>query len=271
METRIMSKRLIVGSSWKMMKSRQQARGYIDTLKRTLGSFDSDRIRAYILPAFTLLDTVRDALADYPVEVGSQNVHWAEEGAFTGEVSAAMIQEAGCTIAMIGHSERRFLFGETDQTVAKRVRAACQHGITPLICIGETREERDSGETAAVLQRQFLTVLGELPHDFVSQALVLYEPRWAIGAKEPAPLEYIHSTHTLMRGLLSRLFNEQTAAAVSLVYGGSVNLENFEQILRLPDVDGCGIGRASWDAEDFATMVKLTEKVAHESQSSIHV
>jgi triosephosphate isomerase len=265
------NKRVVIGSNWKMMKTRRQARDYVHALKRELGAFDASQVRAYVLPAFTLLDTVREALDGFPVEIGAQNVHWADDGPFSGEVSASMIREAGCTIAMVGHSERRFLFGETDEAVAQRTLAAYRSDITPLICIGETREEHDSGKTAAVLERQLQVILRRLPRRFVPQVLILYEPRWAIGAKEPAPLEYIQSTHSLIRGLLSRLYDEPTALAVSLIYGGSVNLENLESILRLPDVDGCGIGRASWEARDFAAMIRLAEKVAGESQSAIQV
>ena len=245
-----------------MALTRQQARDYIRELRQTLGEFDTNWVRAYVLPAFTALDAVREAMGDYPVEIGSQNVNWADQGAFTGEISSAMVVEVGCTMTMIGHSERRFLFGETDETVAKRVQAAYRHDLTPLVCIGETLEERDAGRTADVLRRQFQIILQDMPLDFLPRVLFLYEPRWAIGAKEPAPLDYIQSTHTLMRELLSQVYGEQIADSISLVYGGSVTLENLESILQLSNVDGCGVGRASWSPVDFAKMVRVTEKVA---------
>jgi len=256
-------KRFVIGANWKMNHTRSEARDYIVRLRHSVGDFNTDLVQAYVLPSFTVLGAVCQEMGDYPVEVGSQNIHWEESGAYTGEVSLTMVKEVGCTIAMIGHSERRLFFNETDQTVAKKVLAVYHHDLTPLICLGETGEEHKAGKTAEVLKRQIHLSLQGIPRDFLIRLLILYEPRWAIGAKEPAPLEYIQSAHALMRNIFSESYDPQAAAWIRLVYGGSVTLENMADILRLTDVDGCGVGRASWDPLTFAKMIRLTEEVAY--------
>lgn len=261
-----MRKRLVIGSSWKMNKTRPEALDFIVQLRETLGIFVTGLVQCYVLPPFTALETVQRALGNYPVELGAQDMFWEDAGAYTGEVSPVMLKELGCTIAMLGHSERRNLFGENDEALNKKVLAAYRHGIAPLLCVGETAEERDAGETDAVLRRQLSAALKGVPGDFMDRLMILYEPRWAIGQKEAAPAEYIQASHALVRRLLVEIFDARVARRTRVVYGGSVNPTNLSDVLCLPEVDGAAISRAAWDPHAFAEMVRMAEDIARSKQ-----
>jgi triosephosphate isomerase len=255
-------KRLTIGSGWKMNKTRAEARAFVEELRGCLGSYRTELIRAYVLPPFTALETVHNALVGYPLELGAQDMFWADSGAYTGEVSPLMLADLNCTIVMLGHSERRSCFGETDEFLNRKVKAALRHGMTPLICIGETREEWQSGRAEATLRHQLQVILAGVSAMDVTRLMTLYEPRWAIGQSEAASPDYIQGIHATVRQMLGDLYDQKTARVSSILYGGSVNIANLEAILRLPDVDGAGVGRAAWDAAGFAAMIRLAEEVS---------
>lgn len=187
---------------------------------------------------------------------------WEDFGAYTGEISPPMLIDLGCTIVMLGHSERRSLFGETDENLNKKIHAALRHGLTPMLCIGETAEERDAGATVDVLRRQLSIALRGVTAEMTHRVLLLYEPRWAIGKAQAASLEYVESAHSIVRSEVERLYDKRTSTEITLMYGGSVNLTNLEEILLLAEVDGCGVSRAAWDAASFAEMIRVSERVA---------
>jgi triosephosphate isomerase (TIM) len=257
-----MYRRIVIGSSWKMTKTRAQAREFVDRLRQELGAFDPAVLQVYLLPPFTALDAVARSLGDYPVDLGAQNVFWEDEGPFTGEVSPVMLEDLGCKIVMLGHSERRRLFGETDETINKKVLAALRHGLAPLLCVGEEWAEHEAGKDVEVLRRQLSQELRGVTAEQATRVIMLYEPVWAIGQKASAPPEHVQKMHAATRSILAGLYGADVAGRTRVIYGGSVNLPNLPDLLALPDVDGCGVSRAAWDPVDFARMVKIAEGLA---------
>ena len=208
-----------------------------------------------VLPPFTALAAVRRVLLpDARVALGAQNCHWAREGAFTGEVSPWMLLDAGCRYVLVGHSERRHLFGETDAMVNQRARGALAAGLKPILCIGETLEERDSGRTLAVVAGQLSGSLANVSAEEMALVTVAYEPVWAIGTGRNATPEQAQAVHAQVREDLGRLFGEAVARATRIQYGGSVKPNNAAELLGQPDVDGALVGGASLDAAGFVAM-----------------
>ena len=257
-----MVRKLVIGANWKMNHSRAEARRYVSRLCNAIGSIDINIIEVYVLPPFTALDIVSLEMKNFPIDIGAQNVHWEVNGAFTGEISPRFLKEIGCTHVMIGHSERRLLFGETDEIMAKKVFAAFIHDIPPILCIGEDILQKEAGETEKILRIQLETSLSKIPAHFMKRLLILYEPRWAIGQIFPASNSYIETIHSCIRNVVQSLYDYQVAQETRVLYGGSVNDENILDILCLENVDGCGVGRASWDPIEFANLIHLTEKAA---------
>ena len=206
-----------------------------------------------VCPPFPWLERAREALAGSNVRLGAQNVHWEAQGAYTGEVSPTMLQGL-VDLAIVGHSERRQYFGETDATVARRLQAALAHGLTPIFCLGETQEEREAGETGAVLERQVRDGLAGVP--WTGDCVVAYEPVWAIGTGLAATAEQANEACAYIRGLLAKAFDSSTANATRIQYGGSVKADNAAEILAQPDIDGALVGGASLDADAFAAIVR---------------
>ena len=237
-----------VGTSWKMNKTLAEAKTFAEGLKAADGGRHS-RIQRFVIPPFTAVREVKAMLAGTSVKVGAQNMHWADEGAWTGEVSPLMLKDCGLDLVELGHSERREHFGETDETVGLKTEAAVRHGLVPLICIGETLADRESGRAADVLARQVRGALGRL-EGAQKQAPVLlaYEPVWAIGEKGiPASADYADARHAeiaeVARGLLGR--------PVPCLYGGSVNPQNCAEMIACPHIDGLFIGRSAWKVEGY--------------------
>ena len=237
-----------VGTSWKMNKTLAEAKTFAEGLKAADGGRHS-RIQRFVIPPFTAVREVKAMLAGTSVKVGAQNMHWADEGAWTGEVSPLMLKDCGLDLVELGHSERREHFGETDETVGLKTEAAVRHGLVPLICIGETLADRESGRAADVLARQVRGALGRL-EGAQKQAPVLlaYEPVWAIGEKGiPASADYADARHAeiaeVARGILGR--------AVPCLYGGSVNPQNCAELIACPHIDGLFIGRSAWKVEGY--------------------
>jgi triosephosphate isomerase len=235
---------VLIAGNWKMYKGPGETAAFCTALRERLEGLDE--VDVAVCPPYPSLAAAVQTLAGTDIAVAAQNVHWEEEGAYTGEVSAAMLRELGVYGAIVGHSERRQLFGETDEGVARRVAAALDAGLWVIACVGETEEERERGDTEPVLQRQ-VSVLE--PHD---QLVIAYEPVWAIGTGKTATLAQAQEAHAFVRGLID----------VPIVYGGSVKPDNAAELLAQPDVDGALVGGASLEIDSFAAICEAAKETA---------
>ena len=244
-------KPLIVGN-WKMHKTIAQTRAFVaDVCARNLPLADVD---AVICPPFTALSAAHEELAGSGIGLGAQNVSWAEEGAFTGEISPLMI-EGWCRYALIGHSERRQLFGETDDTVNRKVHAALAHGLRPMVAVGETLDENEGGQTEAVLRRQVPAALRGLDEAQGFEVVLAYEPIWAIGTGRTATPDHAEASCGLIRRLVAESLGTAVADAVRVLYGGSVNAANAAELMSQENIDGALVGGASLVAADFLQII----------------
>lgn len=251
-----MSKRTpIVAGNWKMNKTVSEALALVRELRDAVLPV-ADKVEVLVAPPFTALYPVHQVLAGSNIGVAAQNCFWEASGAFTGEVSAPMAKEVGCTFVILGHSERRQFFGETDETVNRRARAVVREGLLPILCVGETLEERDAGRTLEVVSRQVKGALAGFGAEQVSRFVLAYEPVWAIGTGRTATSDQAQEVHAHIRAELAGLYNGATAEAVRIQYGGSVKPDNAAELLSRPDVDGALVGGASLKAQDFAAIVK---------------
>ena len=242
-----------VGTSWKMNKTLAEGLAFARTLAEAAPKID-ERLQPFVIPSFTAVREVKAALAGTRVKVGAQNMHWADAGAWTGEVSPVMLKDCGLDLIELGHSERREHFGETDRTVGLKVEAAVRHGFVPLVCVGETLAEREAGEAEAVLTRQTEGAL-----QFLSAAqqaapiLLAYEPVWAIGERGiPASADYADQQQALIKRVAAAIL----PAAPPVLYGGSVNPGNAAELVAQPHVDGLFIGRSAWDPEGYIDILR---------------
>lgn len=243
-----------VGTSWKMNKGPAASVAAANELARM--SFPA-AIQPFVIPPFTSLKDVCDRLSGSRVAVGAQNMHWQDEGAWTGEISPTMISECGAELVEIGHSERRTYFGETDQTVNLKVHAALRHGLRPLVCIGDTADEYSYSVTNETLARQLKIALHGVSEDDVPQVLIAYEPVWAIGASgRPADAAFVERTHNHLRKILINIAGSSAGSAVKLLYGGSVTQDNAAGYVALPHVNGVFVGRAAWNVEHFQALAE---------------
>ncbi|MFB6264594.1 MAG: triose-phosphate isomerase [Bradymonadaceae bacterium] len=253
----------IVASNWKMHKLVDESRELAGSVADA--SSDLSNIDLILSPTYVSLPAVAEALGDSSVGLAAQNVHWAEEGAYTGEVSPPMVRDVGCTHAIIGHSERRQYFGETDVSVNRRARAALDHDLRPIICVGESLAERRQGETELKIKLQIRAALSEVGADDASDVVLAYEPLWAIGTGESAEPDQVQSAHRRIRELLDDIYGESVASSVRLIYGGSVKPHNVDGLIELPDVDGALVGSASLEADSF---LSIAESVSEHATSS---
>jgi L-erythrulose 1-phosphate isomerase len=237
-----------IGTSWKMNKTLAESLAFAEALAGADAERDS-RIQRFVIPPFTAIRQVKEKLAATSVKVGAQNMHWADQGAWTGEISPVMLKDCGMDLVELGHSERREHFGETDETVGLKVEAAVRHGLIPLICIGETLEDRESGRAQDVLAQEARGALGKLSsQQRDADILFAYEPVWAIGEKGiPASSEYADARQAEIIALASQILGRRTPC----LYGGSVNPDNCVELLACPNVDGLFIGRSAWKAEGY--------------------
>jgi triosephosphate isomerase len=243
----------LVAANWKMFKTVQEAVVYTKELRSLVK--DVDDVEVVIAPPFTALHAAAEAARNTNVGVAGQDVFWEREGAFTGEISPAMLKEAGAGYAIIGHSERRTKFGETDETVNKKTLAALAGDLIPIVCIGETLAERESNQTFAVLDRQIRQGLAGLRSEQVEALAVAYEPVWAIGTGRNATPAQAQEAHAHIRGRLREWIADAAAEACRIIYGGSVKFHNVRDLVTQPDVDGALVGGASLDAATFAKLV----------------
>jgi triosephosphate isomerase (TIM) len=243
---------LFVAGNWKMHKLRAEARAFADALSERID--DLDEVDLAIAPPFTCLTEVADILVPLGVGVLGQTAHAAPSGAFTGEVAMAMLADAGATGVLLGHSERRQLFGETDDALAEKVPAALAAGLEPVLCVGETEAEREAGETEARLTTQVTRGLEHVVAGQVADVTVAYEPVWAIGTGKTATPEIAQAAHAHLRVVLAELFGDEAAQAIRIQYGGSVKPDNAAELFAQADIDGGLIGGASLAVDDFAAI-----------------
>jgi triosephosphate isomerase (TIM) len=243
-------RRPFIAGNWKLHKTVAESLELVNTLKAELADIDDADI--VVAPVFTSLGQVAAALAGSNITVAAQNCFPERSGAFTGEVSPALLKDVGCRHAIVGHSERRQLFGENDAFVSLKVKALVAEGLTAIFCIGETLEEREGGRMFDVLKRQVSDGLQDLDAAAMAKLVVAYEPVWAIGTGKTASDEQAQEAHAFIRGLLKDQFGERTAEATRILYGGSVKPDNVDGLMAMPDIDGTLVGGASLKAADFA-------------------
>jgi triosephosphate isomerase (TIM) len=251
---------MLIAGNWKMNTDLGSATKLAEDVVREARS-DSDGVDVAVCPPFISLDAVGVTLRGTKIRLGAQNMHQEADGAFTGEVSAAMLKSAGCTYVILGHSERRQYFDETDESVAAKVKAAMQSGLVPILCVGETLDERKAGKETEVVMQQMSVALDALQLTSAGDLVIAYEPVWAIGTGETATPEQAQEMHAFIRSLLSDRFGGTLAADVHILYGGSMKPSNAEELLSQQDVDGGLIGGASLKAADFAAIVSAARQV----------
>ena len=249
------TRKKIVAANWKMNMTQAESASFVETLLRELD--DMSEVEVVIVPPFTAIAKVSDALgASENIKVGAQNMYWEKSGAFTGEISAAMLRELFVRYVVLGHSERRMLLGETDEIVNRKVRAAHEAALRPIVCIGETLDQREAGRVEEVLSTQLRGSLAELGTKELQESVVAYEPVWAIGTGRNATAEQAQEAHAFIRQTLAEISDQATASKVRIQYGGSVKPDNARTLMSQPDIDGALVGGASLDPRSFAQIVK---------------
>lgn len=251
-----MRKPLIAGN-WKMNTTLRSAVQLAQGIHREVREVEDVEILV-CPPAIYLLDVI-DSLADSNIKVGAQNLHWEDSGAFTGEVSGAMLKDVGCTYVIVGHSERRNIFGESNEVVSKKVRAALRSDLVPILCVGELLEDRERGATESVVRDQLLAVTEKLTDDEMSRVVIAYEPVWAIGTGRTATPEQANEVHKFIRKRIENKFGHSLARDIRIIYGGSVRPDNIKALMAAPDIDGVLVGGASLNVEHFSKIVKYRE------------
>jgi triosephosphate isomerase (TIM) len=242
----------VIAGNWKMHKMAEEACALASAIRKELG--DASGRQVVLAPPFTSLEAVRNEIQGSPLILAAQNVHWEAKGAFTGEISIPMLEDAGCGMVIIGHSERRQFFGETDETVNRRVRAVQESRLQAIVCIGETLSERESGKHHNVVAQQLAGGLDGLTRGGLLRIILAYEPVWAIGTGRTASPETAQEMHGMIRGWLSEKFGNE-AQEVRILYGGSVKPDNIDALMRQPDIDGALVGGACLEAESFLRIV----------------
>jgi triosephosphate isomerase (TIM) len=250
----------IIAANWKMNMTLGETAAFFEKFLRELG--DDRRVEVVIVPPFTALAKANEILRDVQnVKLGAQNMHWEKPGAFTGEISAEMLRELLVNYVVLGHSERRTLFGETDAIVNKKVHAALNNALRPIVCIGETLAERDAGRVEEVLETQASGSLAGLTGEQMEETVIAYEPVWAIGTGRTASPQQAQEAHAFIRGQISTLFGPEVAAKVRIQYGGSVKPNNAGELMSQADIDGALVGGASLDPRGFAEIIQAGRNV----------
>ena len=250
-------RRPIIAGNWKMNMTPSEARALVEELKPLV---KDAKCEVVVCPPYVDLSAVSELIKGSNIRLGAQNIHWAEKGAFTGEVSANMLKELGVEYAIIGHSERRQYFGETDETVNARAKAAIAAGITPIICVGESLEERESGRTEAKVSGQVKKDLEGIAAGDVAKLVIAYEPIWAIGTGKTATAEQAAEVCTFIRTTVRHLYGARIARSITIQYGGSMKPANAAELLGQPDIDGGLIGGAALNAADFVEIINAANQ-----------
>ena len=252
-----MSRKVIIAGNWKMNKNAAEGKALVDDLKAICSNCccccEADVV---VCPPFTTIATVVEAVKGTAIKVGAQNIHWADNGAFTGEISGDMLKSAGVEYVIIGHSERRQYFGETDATVNARLKAALKYDLIPIVCVGELLDERESGKTEEVLTRQIRGGFEGISADEMAKTIVAYEPVWAIGTGKTATPDIAQAAHAHIRKEIADMFGSDVAEKVRIQYGGSMKPDNARELVAQKDIDGGLIGGAALKAASFAELVK---------------
>ncbi len=248
-----MTRRSLIAGNWKMHKTAAQAKLLAEQVA-AVGQNVTDR-DILLAPPFTSLDAVVKAVRGSGIIVAGQNVCWEEQGAFTGEISPLMLKDLGATASIVGHSERRQIFAETDAMVNRRMRGGLLQGLTMVLCIGETLEERESGDTLPILEKEVRAGLTEVSSAQMDSVVIAYEPVWAIGTGKTATVEQAQEAHGFIRSLLGDLYEKDIGNSIRILYGGSVKPANIDELMAQPDIDGALVGGASLDAESFGRII----------------
>ncbi len=249
-------KRTIV-ANWKMNKTIEECNSFVDKFMNML--LEKPKSKVIFCPPFSALFYMAGLMKDTPYGIGAQNIHWHEEGAYTGEISGKMLISCGATYVIIGHSERRQLFGDSDELINKRLHAALANGLTPIMCIGETLEDRKDGKTLNVIREQLHIGLNGINVEQMGKIIYAYEPVWAIGTGERAEPHMINEVHMDIRKVISELGNRKSNET-TILYGGSVNKNNVKELLKLKEVDGYLIGGSSLDVDEFVSIIQQSEE-----------
>ncbi|KJJ84591.1 triosephosphate isomerase [Candidatus Omnitrophus magneticus] len=245
----------MIAGNWKMYKDVNEAVELVNSIKRAI--FNVDNVEIIVVPPFTDLSEAGEMLIETNVKLGAQNCFWETEGAFTGEISAPMLKSVGCKYVVIGHSERRKYFGETNEMLNKKLHVVIKYGLIPIFCVGETLEEREHGKTWEVVETQIIEGMKNILDNDLN-IIIAYEPVWAIGTGKTATPEQAQEVHKMIRDLLAKLYSVDFSERIQILYGGSVNPANIESLMKEPDIDGGLIGGASLKSESFVDMVKKT-------------
>ena len=244
----------IIAGNWKMYKNLEQAQELVNLLQREL--YDTKDTDIVICPPFTLLGFIADMLESGSILLGAQDMHWEKEGAFTGEISAEMLKDTGCKFVIIGHSERRQFFGETNETVNKKIFAALDNALIPIMCIGENLTEREKGITFTVIKEQLELGLKNLNAAQLKEIIIAYEPIWAIGTGKVATPGQAQEAHKYIRNQLSKNYGSSLSQGIRIQYGGSVKPDNIKELMAQEDIDGALVGGASLNADSFTAIVR---------------
>lgn len=250
-----MTRKALMAGNWKMHKTTEEARLLAEQVAAATPKA-ADR-EVLLAPPFTALGAVSEAVKGTDIIVAGQNVCWEEQGAFTGEISPAMLRDMGATASIVGHSERRQIFMESDEMINQRLLGGLNQGLTMLLCIGETLEERESGQTLAVLERQIRAGLAEVSSALMNQVVIAYEPVWAIGTGRTASTEQAQEAHAFIRKLAADLYEKDIADGLRILYGGSVKPANVDELMAQPDIDGALVGGAALDADSFGRIINF--------------
>jgi len=245
----------VIAGNWKMHNNVQESLDLVRELKSNVS--DVEKVEIIVAPVYTALGAVAAELKNTNIRVAAQNVFWEEKGAFTGEVAPGMLKDVGCSHVIIGHSERRLYFGETNETVNKRLKAAIKASLIPIVCVGETLEEREAENTFAVIDLQTKEGLIDLSSHDMEKVVIAYEPVWAIGTGKTATPDQAQAVHHYIRQLIARTFDKEIAVLIRILYGGSVKPENVDQLMAQQDIDGALVGGASLKADSFARIIKF--------------
>jgi triosephosphate isomerase len=254
-----MARNMVIAGNWKMFKTNSEALQLAEGIKSATSDIKNTKV--VICPPATALTVVNGVVEGSVVSLGSQNIFWEKEGAFTGELSPGMVKSTGATYAIIGHSERRQYFGETDETVNKKIKATLENGLNPIVCVGESLEERESNITDKVVSKQISGALEGLDAASAAKLIIAYEPIWAIGTGKTATPEQAQEVHKMIRDLIRDLYNDEVADGMVIQYGGSVKPENAQILLGQEDVDGALVGGACLKAESFSEIIHIAEKL----------
>lgn len=244
----------LVAGNWKMHNTISEAIELVNGLKREL--VDLESVDVAICPAFTALSSVNDVLSSSSIKLGAQNVYWEEKGAFTGEISVSMLKDAGCYYGIIGHSERRKYFGETECTVNKRIKAALAGGLFPIVCVGETLGDREADKTIEVVKAQLNGAFEGIMPEQMEKIVIAYEPVWAIGTGKTATPDQAQEVHKFIREWVKTKFSADLADTLRILYGGSVKPDNARELMACPDIDGSLVGGAALKVDSFSGIVK---------------